>query len=341
MKLKFLIIIFVVLVSCSQEKKTANNFTTDSTKINSNLILAPKSDSFEMKYNFNLGDVLNYRITTISTTSQDIIADSTISSISRQNVVYNIKLTIDKIDSAQNAKIDIIVNSIFVKGSVNGQDVNYNSNLIQSSQEKVMFSHYEATKKKTFSIIITNSGEIVNIFNYDSIIKELLAIQQQNNLTVAQKNEMKENFAVSVLRPLTEQIFRKFPTKRVSVNYSWVDKYYSQFALFQIENIASFQISEVKATGKDTTIIINAGLSINWLGDNKTSENGMNFYFYDPIVSGDGKIHFDKSVGLVSYSNTTTQMQMETDISGIDQNGKQINAKRIDNTKNTNIVELK
>ncbi len=341
MKSIVLLIFLVIFISCSDNKDKTNSTINDTSKVNSNLIVPPISDSFYMNYKFKKGDLLNYRITTISTSSQEILSDSVITTISRQNVVYNVKLKVAELDSAKNAKINVLVESIFVDGDINGQKMNYNSNLIQSSQERMIFGQYEAIKKKQFSVILSKHGEILNIYNIDAILNELLDIQQQKNLTTAQKNEIRENLVVSVLKPLSEQIFRKFPSKKISKNYSWVDKYYSQFALFQIENIASFQIQDVQEKDNDSTIIIGAGLSINWIGDNKTSENGMNFYFYDPVVSGEGKINFDKNLGLITYSNTSTRMQMETDIDGVDETGKSFKAKRTDNTKNTNVVELR
>ena len=264
-----------------------------------------------------------------------------ISTRANQKVEYNVKLDVENVDSSPKAKINVLVESIIVTGKINGQEIFYDSKYIFSSQERVMFSQYEAIKRKRFTIDITSNGEILKIYNTDSIIKEILSIQQQTGaLSTQQRNELKNSFSNSALRPLTEQIFRKFPTEKVSINYTWSESYYSQFALFQIENIATFQLTDIKTTNNDSTVIFNAGLSINFVGEHTSSEQGMNFYFYDPVVSGSGTIKFDKSKGLIFYSKTSTSMEMETDIDGVDQNQTPFKAKRIDITSNTNIVEL-
>ena len=332
-------VLLISILSCSNnhDKNTIQN----SNELNNQLTSQPKVDSFKMNYLFKEDDVYRYKITTLSTTSQEILSDSSLYTASKQKVEYSIKLSVEKVDTVGNAKINIIVESIDVNGSVNGQEVVYNSRLIQSTQERMMFAHYEAIKKKRFSIDITNTGDVIKIYNSEAIVEELLVIQQQsNNTTAKQKLELNENFVVSVLRPLSEQIFRNFPEENVSVNYSWNDKYFSQYALFQIENIATFQIIDVSSENTDSIVSINASLAINWKGENKATENGMSFYFHPPVVSGNGSIQFNKKQGLISYSNTSTNMQMETDISGVDQKNTPFKAKRTDNTTNTNIVEL-
>ena len=89
MKYKFLIILFLILISCSEKKEKTVNLESDSVAINSNLVQAPRADSFNMEYNFKLGDVYNYRITTISTTSQEILSDSTITTSSTKTSITN------------------------------------------------------------------------------------------------------------------------------------------------------------------------------------------------------------------------------------------------------------
>ena len=341
MKKLIALLLFITLLACSD--KTENKTTSEETsqKINSKLVTPPKVDGFLLRYNFKKGDIYKYKITTLSSSSQDLDSDTLISTRADQKVEYSIKLNVENVDSSKIAKINILVESIIVTGIINGEEINYDSKYIFSSQERVMFAQYEAIKKKRFTIDITGNGEILKIYNTNSIIAEILSIQQQTNkVSAQQRKELSENFSNSSLRPLTEQIFRKFPSEKVTINYSWSDSYYSQFALFQIENIATFQLTDIETLDNDSTIIFSAGLSINFVGEHTSSEQGMNFYFYDPVVSGSGTIKFSKSSGLVEYSNTSTNMEMETDIDGVDQNQKPFKAKRTDNTTNTNIVEL-
>jgi len=335
------LVLALLIFSFSDSKKSHNSYKDTTSKVSNNLTTPPKADSFLMKYNFQKGDIYKYKIKTLSSSSQELLSDSTINTNARQTIEYKVKLSVESITPQKIAQINVFIESIFVDGVVNGQPITYNSNYIQSSQEKMMFAQYESIKKKTFTIDITEHGEIINIYNTNEIVNELLSIQKQSqNVTSAQKTELANNFSTSALRPLSEQIFRKFPTKKVSTNYTWSESYFSQFALFQIENIANYQVSGVKMEKNDSLIIVSAGLSINFIGEHKATEKGMSFYFYDPVISGNGTIKFNKTKGLVVYSETSTNMEMVTDIDGVDENGKQFHAKRTDNTSNTNIVEL-
>lgn len=334
-------LLFIALFACSDKKDNKTTTEETSTKVNSKLVTPPKADGFLIRYNFKKGDIYKYKITTLSSSSQDLNSDTLITTRADQKVEYNVKLDVENVDSSRKAKINILVESITVTGIVNGQEINYDSKYIFSTQERMMFAQYEAIKKKRFTIDITGNGEILKIYNTEPIIEEILSIQQQtNNISAQQKKELNSTFSNSSLRPLTEQIFRKFPSEKISINYSWSDSYYSQFALFQIENIATFLLTDIETLDNDSTIVFSAGLSINFVGEHTSSEQGMSFYFYDPVVSGNGTIKFDKTKGLVVYSKTSTNMEMETDIDGLDQNKSPFKAKRTDNTSNTNIVEL-
>ncbi|MCF6270224.1 MAG: DUF6263 family protein [Melioribacteraceae bacterium] len=334
-------LLFISLLACSDKKEIKTTSEDTSTKISSKLIAPPKVDGFYINYNFNKGDIYKYKINTLSSTSQELVSDSVVTTKTELNVEYRVKLVVVNVDTNRIAKIDLLIESIIVNGLFNGQEISYDSKYIYSTQERMMFAQYEAIKKKKFRIDINSTGEILKVYNIDSIIAELLSIQQlTNSVSAQQKRELRNEFSTSSLRPLSEQIFRKFPSEKVAVNYSWSEKYYSEFALFKIENIANFQLSDVDTSNNDSVLVFNAGLSINFIGERNASEQGMDFYFYDPVVSGGGTIKFSKSKGLVVYSKTSTSMEMETDISGIDQNSLPIKAKRTDNTSNTNIVEL-
>ncbi len=341
MKKLIILLLFFLTVSCSDEKENKTTTKETSTKINSKLVTLPNADGFYLEYNFRKGENYQYKVTTFASNSQELVSDSVSNTLATQKVEYILKLDVENVDSSGLAKINIFVESIIVSGEINGQKFTYDSKYIYGSQERVMFAQYEAIKKKRFSAAITNNGEILKIYNINSIIKEILSIQQQTgNLSTQQRNELTRTYSNSVLRALCEQIFRKFPTEKVSINYSWSESYNSQFALFQIENIATFQLVDLQIAINDSVVIFNAGLSINFVGERSASEQGLNFYFYDPVVSGNGNIKFSKSKGMIVFSETSSSMEMETDIEGVDQNQSPIKAKRTDNTTNTNIVKL-
>jgi len=335
------LLLLIIAFACSDVKENKTNINATSTKVNSNLVTTPKGDGFYLEYNFRKGENHKYKITTFSSNAQELVSDTVGNTLATQKVEYIVQLDVKNVDSSRIAKIDIFVESIIVSGEINGQEVNYDSKYIFGSQERIMFAQYEAIKKKKFTVDLTKHGEILKVYNTNSIIKEVFSIQQQaGNLSQEQKNELSSTITNSVLRALSEQIFRKFPFEKVSINYSWSESYNSQYALFQIENIVTFQLTDLTTSDNDSIAVFNAGLSINFVGEHTAIEQGMNFYFYDPVVSGSGTIRFSKSKGLVLYSETSTSMEMQTDIDGIDQNQSPIKAKRTDTSTNKNIIEL-
>ena len=341
MKVTSLFILLVFFVSCSQKENKTNSDLDTLQKVNTNLITAPKADGFYLKYRFKKNDKLQYRITTISDNNQQINADTMISTVSHQNVQYLTDLFVKEIDNNQNAIIDFTIKSIISEGTINGEKITYDSKYIFSTQERMMFAQYEAIKNKTFTLKIAESGEILDIFNMEEITDELLNIQQQTEqITIEQKQTLIQNFKDAAIRPLSQQLFRHFPSKQISVNYNWEDKYYTKFAVFDIENIASYQVKKVDAETNDSLVTISAGLSINWMGSHEATDQGVKYYFYDPIVSGSGLITFNKTKGLITHSETSSSLEFVMDMEGYDAAQKLIKGKRTDLTVNKNIIEL-
>jgi hypothetical protein len=346
MKLKSVRVIFILLVliftSCSVKNKTDNNSPEQNVQAINNKILTPQTGGeFFLKYNLHSGKKIRYKIVTTSNNYQELIADSTIRSEASQKVEYIISVKTIEVSDTDKTKLNFYVESIKATGNINGQKINYDSKYIQSTQERLIFAQYEAIKKKSFSIDIDKTGEILKLYNTKKMTDELISIQETGTkMTSNQKKELAKNFIDVALRPLAKQIFQKFPDKKVSINSTWNENYLSQLASFQIENVVTYTIADIVKRNKDSVIVINAALSTNWRGNHTASEKGMNFYFYDPIISGSGIVKFNKTIGLITYSETTTKMELSTDITGTDLNGKFIKGKRTDNSSNTNITQL-
>lgn len=342
MKKTILFLMMALLVSCSQkeEKRSAPNL--DKTKqIDDKLLTAPKADSFILKYKFKKNEKLEYRVTTISENNQLIEGDTVISTAAQQNVKYLINLLVKEIDSKKDAVINLTIQSIVSDGTVNGEKISYDSKYIFSTQERKIFAQYEAVKNKTFTVKVSEFGEILDIFNLQKIVDELINIQQQTgSLTIDQKQSLVNNFRDNAIRPLVQQLFRKFPSDPIGINSSWEEKYYTKFAMFNVENVAAYQVKNVELKNSDSLVTISAGLSINWTGNHEATDQGVKYYFYDPVVSGSGLVTFNKSRGLVAHTETSTSMELIIDMEGMDAAKNIIKGKRTDNTVNKNIVEL-
>jgi len=341
MKIKVLLLLLVFVASCSNDEKKSSDNLDIPKKVNENLVSVPKTDSFLLRYKFKKNQKLKYKITTVSESNQQIETDSVISTVTKQNVEYLLSLIVRDNDSKNNWIIDFTMNSIKSEGTINGENISYESKYIYSTQERMIFAQYEALKNKTFSLKVSERGEVLEIFNMKEITNELIDIQQQSDkITIEQKKLLVQNFKDAAIRPLSEQLFRKFPTEAIGVNSNWDDRYYTKFAMFDIENIASFQIKNMEQIDEDSLVTVSAGLSINWTGSHEATDQGVKYYFYDPIVSGNGLITFNKTNGVIARSETSTSMQIVIDMEGFDATQKLVKGKRTDHTVNKNLVEL-
>ena len=341
MKVTLLFLLLVLFTSCSQKENDSNSQVNTLPKVNESLTTSPNISDFTLKYRFNKNDKLSYKITTISESNQQIDADTVISTVTHQNVQYLVDLFVKEIDNKHNVIVDFTIKSISSEGTINGENILYDSKYIFSTQERMMFAQYEAVKNKTFTLKISESGEILDIFNIQDIIEELLSIQQQNEqITLEQKQTLIENFKDAAIRPLSQQLFRQFPSKPIAVKSNWQDKYYTKFAMFDIENIASYQVKKVNADENDSLVTISAGLSINWMGNHEATDQGVKYYFYDPVVSGSGIITFNKTKGIITHSETASSLEFVMDMEGYDSAQNLIKGKRTDLTVNKNIIEL-
>lgn len=341
MKIFYILILSLLFFSCTQNKESNTKTSAYDNSLSSDLLVTPKGDRIKLRYKFKKGDKLKYSITTFSENSQQIEADTTISTNTEQEINYDVLLIVKEIDDDHNISIDWKINSIISDGNINGEKIVYDSKYIFSTQERIMFAQFEAIKGKTFTLKITERGEILDIFNIESMLDELIEIQQKKNkITNEIRVKLGENFKDVALRPISEQIFRQFPDEPVGINSIWDKRFNTKYAMFDIENIASFEIKGIEESGIDTIVTISAGLSINWLGSHEATDQGIEYYFYDPIVSGSGLIKFNKTNGLILHSETITKMQQEMEMEGLDASQQVVKGKRSDNTSNKNIIKL-
>lgn len=342
-KIKFILpfLIALLLFSCTKEEKSKETSSKLNTELSSDLVATPKADRFHLRYKFKKNESFKYKITTLSKTNQQVEADSIISTVTEQTITYIVNLKVKDIDSKGNYIISWKINSIKSDGSINGEKISYDSKYIFSTQERMMFAQFEAIKGKTFTVRISKIGEILDIYNLNSIIDELIDIQKSKDKATKEiRAQLAKQFREAALLPLTEQIFRQFPEEPIGINSYWDKRFNTKFAMFDIENIASFEIKDVKNLETDSVVTISAGLSINWLGNHEATDQGIKYYFYDPVVSGSGLITFNKSKGLITHSETSTIMQQIMEMEGLDASQQLVKGKRTDNSSNKNTIKL-
>ncbi len=340
MKYLIAVLMLLVIISCSSDKKKTetvkkkqpdNSLTTSETTGPAKLI----------KYKFQPGDVINYKLTTDIDNIQNIEADSVISSELNQKTEYKIQLDIDNVSPEGIADVTVTIFGITAKANANGQNVEYDSKFIYSSRERMMFSDYESLKNRSYKVRVTQYGEILDITDVDAIIDEMISIQSpEKKPTAEQREQLKQQFIQSGIVPMTEQIFRTTSDKVMRINSSWEQRYPSVIGNFNIENIASFNVLEYQPVKEDTLAKINASLSIQWTGEKNISDQGVTYNFSDPNISGHGTIFFNVTKGFVDHSETVVMMEMEMRMESSDSKQQPVNATKRDRIVNRSKLEI-
>ncbi len=293
-----------------------------------------------LKYQFKKGDKFSYRLTTITMSDQTIHADSVIKSKSNQTTYYTFDFNVKNVDKNNVAEIQATISSMKIDADMNGQKVVYDSKANNSPQTKAQFVEYESITNSPFIVKIDPKGNVVDVTGMDKVVDKFLAAQPpKQKLTADQKSNLVRSIA-QVLQPITQMIFKEVPDKPVAKDSSWVRQYPGSLAIFQMTNTAKYTVQDfVKVNGLNAAKI-NASLNVKWSGNKQGSENGMNYTFSDPKITGGGIILFGVDNGKVIKSETSTNVEMNVVIESKDSSQKTKKTTRKDVTSNRNIVEL-
>ena len=322
----------LIIFSCSEDKNKEGLSKTPEKKLD-------KGPVKLINYSFEKGEQIDYKLNTKVTSSQTIESDTSFTSSSTQDVTYTFGLEILKVDDNNIADIEITVNKILASAEIDGDKVEYDSKYIYSSRERMVFADYESIKGKTFSVRITATGEVLEIYDVSEIVDELISIKSKGQkITSVQRKQFEESFKEQGLTPLVQQLFKTLTNEKVGVESQWSHKYPSTLGSFQIENIATFQVKEFYTANNDSLARLNAHLAVRWFGQNQVQEQGVNYTFSDPNISGFGTIDFNLTEGWVDKSESTVRMEMDVTMDSFDANKKPVRAVKKDFIESKNIL---
>jgi hypothetical protein len=329
-KLVLSILAILIIFGCTEEKKKEETAKTPEIKTAS-------VPGRLVQYKFDIGKTIDYRLTTNINSSQSIESDTSFTTSSNQKVTYTFRMEVLSVDNNNIADISIKFNSIIASAEMDGDKLEYDSKYIYSSRERLLYADYEAIKGKSFSVRVSSIGEVLNIYNASKIVNELISIQSQGQkVTAEQRKAFEQGFTEQGLAPIVQQLFKTLTYDKVGINSQWIHRYPSVLGSFQVENIATFQVKEFYAEKEDSLAKLNAHLSVSWTGQNQVQEQGVNYTFSDPNISGFGTITFNLSEGWVENSESTVRMEMEMKADSFDSNQKPMRAIKKDNVESKN-----
>ncbi len=336
-----LILSLLIFVSCGKNKEDSKNETNPAKDTVANQQpLKKAAELYTLRYKFNKGDKHKYRVKTSSQNIQTVIADTTLETKIEQSVEYHIDLTVQNVSDDNTAEIKVYIGKILADVDFNGQKIKYDSKFLYSKRERQQFLEYEALKKTPFYVKIDNMGKVLGATNINKLFKNVLEIQQvPDTLSNETKENMKKQLENVTVIPLVQQLFKIIPDYEVGVDSIWQFSYPSTLGPFQIENIATYKISEIIKDNNSVLAKIAATLNAKWNGQNHINENGIDYTFSDPVITGGGTIWFDIDKGMVQKAETETGFTMEVVMETQNPDSELKKGTRRDYTSTKNLIE--
>jgi len=345
--MKNLIIVLLaalLFMSCTKKEKPVEKRITG-TADTSGVLQTVKDETppkdVSLSYILKKGQQFTYRLTSISSSIQTIISDSTMQQNLKQTINYLFQFTVNDVEPDNIMDLNVNLQSVELDATVNGQKISYQSGSKMDSLDRMKFIEYESVVHNPFSIRINPKGDIIDIFKVDKIVTKYLTMQGLiDSLNTEQKKQFRENISETALKPLMAQIFRILPKHNVGIDSLWTNTYISQIGVFEVTNTAKYKLTGFEKLDDERLAVIDAGLDIKSKGKEKATEKGINYEFKKPEATGSGTIYFNINKGCIEKSKTTTTLKMSLKMNMPKSPRGPMKATRNDYIENTNILEL-
>lgn len=342
MRYLLIVLLMIVVVSCgSDEKKSQENGdTTNTSQTENNYEPVEDNDAtYSLKYKFDEGNEYRYNLRTISNNTQVIETDTTITASANQTIDYEFSFEVVELDEQNVAELSVNIETINLDAMINGEKIEYNTDNELTPEEKREYLEYEAMANNPFRVRITEIGEVLEVSRIDKIIDKVLEMEGLvDSLSLQEKQQLMSNIGETLIKPLTQQLFRVLPKSDVGKDSSWSQNYPSQLMVFQLNNTAKFTVLDIVQDEGDKLAKVSAGLNATFQGDKEAQQQGVQYSFNDPQVSGSGTWYFNIDEGLIQESETMTRIETSVNISAADAANNPIKAFRKDIAVNTNII---
>jgi len=336
------IIFLIALFGCSKEEQKLNNQPIVSEKQISSLksTSIPGQKTF-LKYKFEKGEKIRYKLTSLSSTEQTIKADSSLKSTGTQTLTYFFDIEVLEVDADNIAELSFNITQVIYDGIINGQKTHYDSKSVLTKEEKAKYIDFETITNTPFRERVNQKGEVLEITRLDKMVDKMISVQpDMQKMTGEQKAQLIKNLGDGELKPRTQLLFRELTSSEVGKDSTWQKSTPATIAVFQMDNAIRYKVADFVKVDDDYAVKLNADLAVKWTGNKKASNNGINYLFDDPKVSGGGMILFNIDKGRIIRGETTTNIEMNVQITGKDAAQKIQKASRKDFSTNKNTVEL-
>ncbi len=348
MKKYFLILTMVsaLIISACGEKKNdspensqldSTAYLYDSTEIKAQPI--NDNSNFQLTYNFNKGETIRYRLSTISDNLQTLTTDTSLTMKLHQEVIYVFDFTPKEIDKEGVTEAEIKILGVKLSADINGEKVNFEAGKSLDSAEQKRFAEFLALWNNPFSVRFNKAGEVLEIFRADKIANRFFNLRGADSLDTQTKNMVKDEMVTNVLKPIVLQLIRKMPEKQLAKDSTWaITQPPIPMMVFQINFTNKYKVDSIEKLNDDRLAVISAGMDYNVSGDTKYEERGVVYNFKKPVSSGDGIIYFNIDKGRIQKSKTKSYTEMFFTFDANTPQGKQKGSRK-EIVSNTSILE--
>lgn len=331
-------LIFLLAIGC--EKKQSKVVPSKESKKIDTINIKPiiNNENISLLYNLTHNTILKYKLNTYSKNTQILHLDSLISGYVTQNVTYFFDVKVKEKEKDGKLTLDIFCKEITASSeSSTGEKFQYDSkNPPTDSLGKIISKNFEILSGVNFSVRITPTGEILDIFRSDNILDKLLmdAPRKPSN---EERQQIKVDIEQGVLIPLVQQIFKILPDKSINVDSTWVQSYPFQISVFELQNEAQYRVNRIFESNNKKLVEIFGTLNALPSGKTDYTEGNISYKFSKPKISGNSKIYYDLDKKCIR--NAVSEVNLELAVN-INQKGNPRTYKKIDKIETKNTLTL-
>jgi len=307
----FFVLISFIVFGCKKEEKKVEAPEKATVLDTTNIKPIEFQENVFLKYDLKKNSVLKFKLTNYSKNTQILMLDSTITGYFEQTVDYYFKVNVKNKEENGNLDIDFLCERIKATGSSSaGEKLQFDSENPPTDSVQIQITkNFDLLVNADFSVRLSPNGEVLDIYRFDSIIDKLLK-DAQRKPSLEEREAIKSDVKLGLLRPIIQQIFREFPDKSVNVDTTWEQTYPLQLSVFEIQNTAKYKVSKFFESNGNKLVEILGTLSIASTGKTEHTEGNITYKFAKPKATGYGKIFYDIDKKCVRNSMTDVTFEL-------------------------------
>lgn len=315
-KLAFFVLAAFLIAGCNSKKedKPVENkpgVAFDTSDVKTKPVDNP-NQSFYLRYKFEKDKKYAFRLTTMSSSIQSLIADTTMNQNVKQTIVYLLEVTTKEVDKDSTSELSINISTIDLTAEGNGKKFKYQTGQKVDSTDKLQYAQFDALVNNAFSVTVSKIGEVTDVFKVDKIVNKLLEISGgKDKATTEEKGILKQRMVEGGLKPILTQLFRKVPANAVAKDTTWENKQPAgQYLSYTIQTSNTFKVNSLEMLNNDKIAVVDAGLKASAQGQANIVEKGVPYNIKKPSATGDGKLFFNVTKGMIQKSKTKSRVEM-------------------------------